>query len=140
METYPAGVSEDPRLAAQLASAATRLDLGVGRRLCVQGARRREFGLVRSGRARVVRDGAVVGELGAGDHFGDFTILRGLPSPVTIVTETPTTVVVLSHQEFWGTIGADAAFRESLERALDARIRDWVSASDAAAVAESVSA
>ena len=48
--------------------------------------------MVLSGRARVMRDGAVVAQLGVGDHFGEFTLLRGLPSPVTIVTEEPTTV------------------------------------------------
>jgi CRP-like cAMP-binding protein len=132
----PVGVSKAPRLGAHFQSVATCLDLGAGRRLCVQGARRREFGLLISGRARVVRDGVVVGELGAGDCFGDFTTLRGLPSPVTVVTEEPTSVEIVTGQEFWSTVGGDAALRDSLERTLDARIRDWVSASDAAEMAD----
>ena len=136
METYPVGVSDDPRLATRFAATATRLDLGPGRRLCVQGTRRQEFGVVISGRAQVVRDGAVVAELGAGEHFGEFTVLRGLPSPVTIVAEEPTTVAVVTGAEFRGTVGADEGFRDSLERTLDARIRDWVAAADAASVGE----
>lgn len=136
MDTYPVGVSDDPRLATQFAATATRLDLGAGSRLCVQGARRQEFGLVISGRARVVRDGAVVAQIGAGDHFGEFTLLRGLPSPVTIVAEEPTTVDVVTGAEFRGTVGADECFRESLERTLDRRIRDWVATADAASVGE----
>ena len=126
METYAFGASELPT--------ATRLDVGPGRRLCVQGARRQEFGVVVSGRARVLRDGAVVAQLGAGDHFGEFTLLRGLPSPVTIVAEEPTTVDLLTGAEFRGTVGADKGFRESLERTLDSRIREWVAAADAASV------
>jgi CRP-like cAMP-binding protein len=129
METYPVGGSG-------LTATATRLDVGAGRRLCVQGLRRQEFGVVVSGRARVVRDGAVVAQLGAGDHFGDFTLLRGLPSPVTIVAEEATTVDVLTGAEFRATVGVDDAFRASLERTLDQRIRDWVAGADAASVAE----
>lgn len=125
----PMSTTEDSGLAAQMATA-TRLDVGVERRLCVQGARRQEFGVLISGRARVVRDGAVVARIGAGDHFGDFTVLRGLPSPVTIVTEEPTTIVVVTGKEFRGTLGADEGCRDVLERALDARIRDWVSTPD----------
>ena len=136
MEIYPVGVSTDPRLTARFEATATRLDLGVGSRLCVQGARRQEFGLVISGRARVVRDGVVVAQLGAGDHFGEFTMLRGLPSPVTIVAEAPTTVDVVSGVEFRSTFGADEQCRDSLERALDLRIRDWVAAADAVTVIE----
>jgi hypothetical protein len=115
---------------------ATRLDVGAGNRLCVQGRRRQEFGIVVSGRARVLRDGAVVAHLGAGDHFGEFTVLRGLPSPVTIVTEDPVTIDVVTGNEFRGTIGADDASCHRLERALDARVRDWVSAPEVAAVTE----
>ena len=140
MEIYPVGVSDDPRLAEQFAATATRLELCAGSRLCVQGARRQEFGLVISGRARVVRDGAVVAQLVAGDHFGEFTMLRGLPSPVTIVADEPTTVAVVTGCEFRGTVGADGGFRDSLERTLDGRIRDWVAAADAASVGERANA
>jgi CRP-like cAMP-binding protein len=136
METYPVGVSDDPRLATQFAATATRLDLDAGSRLVVQGRRRQEFGVVISGRARVVRDGAVVAELRAGDHFGEFTVLRGLPSPVTIVADEPTSVAVLTGSEFRGTVGADDGFRTELERTLDSRIREWVAVADAASVGE----
>jgi len=120
----------------EFSAVATRLDVGVDRRLCVQGRRHQQFGVVVAGRARVLRDGAVVGYLGAGDHFGEFTLLRGLPSPVTVVAEVPTTVDVVTGSEFRGTIGADDASRDRIERMLDARIRDWVSVPDAATVTE----
>lgn len=129
---------EDPQLAAQFATMATRLELGVGRRLCVQGARRQQFGVVLSGRARVVRDGVVVDQLGAGDHFGEFTLLRKLPAPVTIVADLPTTVAVVTGPEFRGTIGADPRACGRLEQAVDRRIRDWVSAPDVAGAKQRV--
>jgi CRP-like cAMP-binding protein len=56
------------------ANTATRIDVEAGTRRCVQGRRRQEFGVVASGRARVERDGAVVAELGAGDHLGEFPL------------------------------------------------------------------
>jgi len=140
METKPIGVSDDARLAKLFAATATRLDLRAGSRLCVQGARRQEFGLVISGRARVVRDGVVVAQLGAGDHFGEFTVLRGLPSPVTIVADEPTTVDVVTGAEFRGTLGTHDGFCDSLERALDLRIRDWVAAADTTYVSERATA
>jgi len=118
------------------ATMATRLDVEAGTRLCVQGRRRQEFGVVVTGRALVMRDCTVVAELEPGDHFGEFTVLRGLPSPVTIVAEEPTTVDVVTGAEFRGTVGADNGFRDSLERTLDARIRDWVATPDAAPVGE----
>lgn len=129
MQTDTIGMSEFSNLA-------TRLDLGAGNRLCVQGRRRQEFGVVVAGRAHVLRDGAVVGHLEPGDHFGEFTVLRGLPSPVTVVTEEPTTIDVVTGSEFRGTLGADDASRQLIERTLDARIRDWVSTRESAAAAE----
>jgi CRP-like cAMP-binding protein len=125
METVTTGTTD-------FSSVATRLDVAAGRCLCLQGRRRQEFGVVVSGRARVLRDGAVVGHLGPGDHFGEFTVLRGLASPVTIEAEAATTIDVVTGCEFRGTIGADVAGRDAVERTLDARIRDWVSVPDAA--------
>lgn len=118
------------------ATMATRLDVNEGRRLCVQGRRHQEFGRVVSGRARVERDGVHVATVGVGDHFGEFTLLRGLPSPVTIVAEGPMTIDVVTGPEFRATVAQDATAVSELERTLDARIRDWVSAADTTAVTE----
>ena len=118
------------------ATMASRLDVRDGRRLCVQGRRHQEFGRVVSGRARVVRDGVEVASVEVGDHFGEFTLLRGLPSPVTIVADGPMTIDLVTGSEFRATVAQDPVAVTELERTLDGRIRDWVSAPDAAAVSE----
>ena len=125
METYPVGVSELP----------THGDLARCRRRAptllagsaAPGVRRRGLAVARGCWRRRGR-----GAARCGDHFGEFTLLRGLPSPVTIVTEEPTTVDVLTGAEFRGTLGPTTRFRASLERTLDGRIRDWVATADAA--------
>jgi CRP-like cAMP-binding protein len=118
------------------ATMATRLDVNDGRKICVQGHRHQQFGRVVSGRARVERDGVPVATIGVGDHFGEFTLLRGLPSPVTIVAEGPMTIDLVTGSEFRATVAQDPMAVSELERTLDARIRDWVSAPDTAAVTE----
>ena len=115
-----------PREFQAIAVAASRLDLLPERRLTVQGKRRMEFGIITEGSARVLRDGRQVGSLRVGEHFGEFTVLRGVPSPTTIVAETPVTVAVLTAPEFRALVEPSDLVRNRIERAIDRRIRDWV--------------
>jgi CRP-like cAMP-binding protein len=120
------------------AATATRLDLPAGTTLSAQGRRHQEFGVVIDGHASVERDGRPVGSLQRGDCFGEFTVLRGVPSPMTIIAATPVSVDVVSGPEFRATLGSCEAARRQIEQALDGRIRDWVRSVPAADVAEKV--
>jgi CRP-like cAMP-binding protein len=115
-----------PREFQAVAVAASRLDLPPESRLAVQGKRRMEFGIITEGSAKVLRDGRQVGTLRVGEHFGEFTVLRGVPAPTTIVAETPVTVAVLTAPEFRALVESSNLVRGRIERAIDHRIRDWV--------------
>ena len=115
-----------------LASVTTRVTFRAGKVLARQGECRREFGVIVDGVAAVDRDGLDVDELGRGDHFGESTVLRGLPSPATVVATSPITIDVVSQAEFEMSLGANDVLRTRIEHGLDRRIRDWVC--DAASV------
>ena len=135
MSLLATAAKRDRRL---FAATATRLDLPAGQTLSAQGRRRQEFGVVIDGHATVHRDGRSVGGLQRGDCFGEFTMLRGLASPVTIVAATSVTDDVVTGTEFRATLGSSEVVRRRIEQELDARIRDWVRSVPTAEVAEEV--
>ena len=135
MSLFATATKQDLRL---FAATATRLDLCPGTTITAQGRRQQEFGVVIDGHATVLRDGRAVGQLQRGDCFGEFTVLRGLAQPVTIVATTPVTVDAVTGPEFRATLGSCAVVRRRIEQELDGRIRDWVRSVPTADVAEEV--
>lgn len=71
-----------------------------GQVLVRQGDRGHEFALLVDGRARVERDGRTIAELESGDFFGEMSLLDGQPRSATIVSETPSTILVMHSQDF----------------------------------------
>jgi CRP-like cAMP-binding protein len=116
-----------PRDIAAFGSTSTRIDLPAGSVLLRQGQRRQEFGVVVDGTLVVQRDGCPIARLRYGEHFGEFSLLRAVPSPVTLLAETPVTVAVMTGSEFRGTIADDGPMRARIEHELDQRITHWLS-------------
>jgi CRP-like cAMP-binding protein len=104
-----------------LAGTATRVDAPAGRVLAHQGERRRQLVLVIAGAADVVRDGRVVDQLGPGDHHGEFTLLRDVPQPTTLVVTEPSVVDVFAAQEFQCAYSTMPSLRAAIDRDLDHR-------------------
>ena len=115
-----------------LARTTTRVDVPAGKVLARQGAHRPELLLVISGGADVVRDGKVVGQLRAGDHHGEFTLLRGVPQPTTLVATEPTVVDVFTAPEFLGAYRTMPSFRAAIDRNVDRRTATWLTVPTAA--------
>jgi CRP-like cAMP-binding protein len=111
-----------------LARLSTRLEVPAGKVLARQGGQRRQLVVVISGCADVVRDGSVVDRLGAGDHHGEVTLLRGLPQPATLVATQDTVVDVFNPQEFLGAYRTMPSFRAAIDRDIDRRIVAWSTA------------
>jgi CRP/FNR family cyclic AMP-dependent transcriptional regulator len=121
-----------PRDLRTLARTSTRIDVPAGKVLARQGAHRPELCLVVGGGADVVRDGSVVDHLRAGDHHGEFTLLRGVPQPTTLVATEPTVVDVFTAPEFLGAYRTMPSLRAAIDRNLDRRTATWLTVPTAA--------
>jgi len=104
----------------------TRIDVPAGRVLAHQGTHRDEFVVLISGRADVVRDGQVVDQLGAGDHFGEYSLVRGAPHPATVVAAEILVIDVFTVCEFRCAYKAMPAFQATIAETLDRRAASWL--------------
>jgi CRP-like cAMP-binding protein len=71
------------------------VDVPAGKVLCCQGKTADEFFVIEEGKAKVVRDGQYLDELGPGDFFGEMGLLDNAPRNADVIAETPLTVMVL---------------------------------------------
>ena len=115
-----------PREVEAATNLTTRVWFDAGKQLATQRRRCQQFALIIDGAVAVQRDGAHIDLLVRGDHFGEFTLLRELPHPTTLIAQTPVTLDVVTPQEFDITFAADPKLRERIERTCDDRIRAWV--------------
>ena len=77
------------------------VDVPAGRSLTTQGGYAREFFVVVSGTADVLRDDALVGTVGPGDFFGEVGLLgRGWTRTATVLATSPMRLLVLAPNEF----------------------------------------
>lgn len=67
-------------------------------------ARRGEIGqemiVIVDGTARVEADDKILTRLGPGDFFGEISLIDGKPRTATVITETPSTLLTMSHAAF----------------------------------------
>jgi CRP/FNR family cyclic AMP-dependent transcriptional regulator len=89
----------------QLASVADELDLREGSALTREGQPGREFFVLMDGTVDVTQGGASVGQLGAGDWFGEIALLTKAARTATVTATSPVRVLVLT----------DRAFRHAIE-------------------------
>jgi CRP/FNR family cyclic AMP-dependent transcriptional regulator len=78
----------------------TPVEVKAGKELTRQGDPGREFMIIASGTASVIREGQKVASLGPGDFFGELAVLAGVPRTATVVADTEMTVEALNRQEF----------------------------------------
>ena len=115
-----------PREVEAATNLTTRVWFDAGKQLATQRRRCPQFALIIDGAVAVQRDGVHVDLLVRGDHFGEFTLLRELPHPTTLIAQTPVTLDVVTPHEFDVTFAADPTLRERIERTCEQRIRTWV--------------
>jgi CRP-like cAMP-binding protein len=82
----------------------TPVAVPAGRVLVREGARNRQFVLVQEGTLEVVKDGARVAELGAGDFVGELSLLGDGTATATVTTVTDAVVWVSTSAEFDGVL------------------------------------
>ena len=90
-------------------------------------ARQGEIGtglfVIIDGEVRVVRDGEEIARLGAGDFFGEMSVIDGLPRVAGVVTTTPARCLALASWEFERLVMDHPTIGLAILRGLSARLR-----------------
>jgi CRP/FNR family cyclic AMP-dependent transcriptional regulator len=109
---------------ASLANLATAVDFPAGHVIARQGEIGTGFFVIVEGMVRVVRDGAVVARLGAGEFFGELSVLDRMPRSATVTAETPTGCLALASWDFEKVLLEEPALTLSILRGVAARLRE----------------
>ena len=85
---------------AEIASLADEIDLPEGKDLIREGDSGREFFVLIEGTADVERAGKKVASIGAGDFFGEISLISKTPRNATITTTSPVRALVITDRAF----------------------------------------
>jgi serine/threonine protein phosphatase PrpC/CRP-like cAMP-binding protein len=66
-----------------------------------EGEKGDELFIVLSGTVNIVRDGATLTRLGAGEHFGEMALIRAAPRSATVVSDGPSELIVIRRSDFF---------------------------------------
>jgi putative ABC transport system ATP-binding protein len=73
-----------------------------------------EFFLIAKGNARVEIDGSTAAALGAGEFFGEASLISGAPRNATVTATTPMLLYVLEKADFRSALDANESFKEQI--------------------------
>jgi CRP/FNR family cyclic AMP-dependent transcriptional regulator len=79
---------------------------------------------ISAGRARVVRDGATIAELGPGEFFGELSLLDGRPRIATVTAVEPTTCLAIASWDFETLLHAQPGVAIAILRGVAGRLRE----------------
>lgn len=102
----------------------TEVNADAGDVLVREGTTGREFFVIADGSAKVSVDGRKRATLGAGDFFGEMSLIDQGPRTATVTAETPMALYVLDVREFAGLLDASPSVTRKIMRALAARLRE----------------
>ncbi len=108
----------------RIAERATEVEFVADHVIARQGEIGTGFFVIVSGAVRVVRDGAVIANLGPGDFFGELSVLDGRPRVAQVVAEGPTTCLALASWDFEAVVRDEPAVALAVMRGLARRLRD----------------
>jgi len=114
---------DDEGLAA-LAERATQVDFPPGHVIARQGEIGTGFFVVIEGQVRVVRDGSLVATLGAGEFFGELSVLDRMPRNAMVAAEVPTTCLALASWDFEAVLLEQPALTLAILRGVARRLRE----------------
>jgi CRP-like cAMP-binding protein len=109
---------------AALAEAATSVDFPAGHAIARQGEIGTGFFVIVEGSVRVVRDGVIVARLGAGEFFGELSVLDRMPRNATVSAEVPTSCLALASWDFERVLLEQPALTLAILRGVAARLRE----------------
>src|SRR5450631_473195 len=77
------------------------VDYGNGETIITEGDKGEELFIVLSGQAKVLRNGAELATLNAGDHFGEMALVRSQPRSATVLSDGNSELMVIRRTEFF---------------------------------------
>ncbi len=104
-----------------IASVADELDWPQGRPIARQGESGREFIIIVEGSTDVTIDSKKVGSLGAGDFFGEMSLLTHQPRIATVTPMSPLRVLVITERAFFALLRDDSKIQGKVLAAVAAR-------------------
>ena len=107
-----------------ISSVADAVTVPAGRTLVKEGTIGRELYLIVSGTAIVQRNGRQVATLGAGQHFGELSLLDRRPRNATVVSKTDMELFVIGQRQFNGLLDTIPTLARKLISAMAARMRE----------------
>jgi CRP-like cAMP-binding protein len=84
----------------EIAQIADEIDLPEGKELTKQGAAGREFFVLLEGDADVTKEGKTINTLGAGDFFGEISLVEDTPRTATVTATSPVRTLVITDRAF----------------------------------------
>ena len=106
-----------------LAQRADELDLAEGKTLVREGDWPYEFFSIEEGTVEVRRGEQLLGELGAGDFFGEMGLMADTRRNATVTATTPVKVVVMTAQAFRQTARELTEVADKIRAAIEERCR-----------------
>jgi CRP-like cAMP-binding protein len=106
-----------------LAQRADQLDLAEGKTLVREGDWPYEFFSIEEGTVEVRRGEQLLGELGAGDFFGEMGLMADTRRNATVTATTPVRVVVMTAQAFRQTARELPEVADKIRAAIEERCR-----------------
>jgi CRP/FNR family transcriptional regulator, cyclic AMP receptor protein len=107
-----------------VAKRAEEVRVSEGKTLVTEGETGHEFFVILSGKAKVLRHGRKIADIGPGAAFGELALLEKAPRNATVVAETDMDLVVLGQREFAGIVDEVPGFARKLLSGMAHRLRE----------------
>jgi CRP/FNR family transcriptional regulator, cyclic AMP receptor protein len=107
----------------QIAQIAEEMDAPAGTELTHEGRHEGYFFVIVSGTVRVERGGQTVNTLHDGDFLGEISLLDGGPRTATTTAESPSTLIVMTHQRFSQLLDSSPTIRRAVMEEVGRRLR-----------------
>jgi CRP-like cAMP-binding protein len=106
----------------EVAGIADEIDLSEGKELTRQGEPGREFFVLVDGTADVQKGMRRVNQLGAGDFFGEISLVTDRPRTATVVATSPVRALVITDRSFRALLEHQPGIQTKVMSALAARL------------------
>lgn len=109
---------------AVLGRRATEVEFPAGHTIARQGEIGTGLFIIVSGAVKVIRSGEQLARLGAGDFFGELSVLDRMPRTASVITEEETSCLALASWDFDAAVAESPSIALAILRGLALRLRE----------------